>query len=113
MRSYTALLESNRSAQIRTENYAKAMVEDIKHFIHDLKVTYNELRDCTGKIPAVQLQSKIDLCAAALKLYDEKVTPLKKAMAVNKPKKAKNPRAKAAPQASAVVPAAPPQGPAS
>ena len=86
------------------------MVADIQPDVTGMKTAYNELRDSVGKIPVGQLQSKIDTCTDALKRYDSKVTPLKKAMAANKPKKAKVLKAKAAPQSAAV---AAPGGPAS
>ena len=74
------------------------MVDDIKTFIDNMKVNYNDLRDSAGKVPADEsLVEKIRACTAAMKQYDDKIIPLKRAMAQNKPKKVKVPKAKAAP----------------
>ena len=104
----TTRIPCRTTLHARTANYAKAMVADVESYIKDMKAKYNDLRDSMGKIPLVQLKFKVDECTAAVQVYDTKVTPLKKAMAANKPKKVKTPKAKAAaPQAE--VPAAPAQ----
>ena len=74
------------------------MVDDVQTFIQDMKLKYNDLRDSAGKVPAdASLVEKIQACTAALKQYEEKTIPLKRAIAQNKPKKAKGAKAKAAP----------------
>ena len=96
----TTRIPCRTTLHARTANYAKAMVADVESYIKDMKAKYNDLRDSMGKIPLVQLKFKVDECTAAVQVYDTKVTPLKKAMAANKPKKVKTPKAKAAaPQA--------------
>ena len=68
-----------------------------------MKLRYNELRECAGKLPLDEvLVNRTNACAKALKDYDAHVAPLKKAMAASKPKKTKA-KAKGAPQPPAVA----------
>ena len=86
------------------------MVDDVQCYIEGMKQRSQELRASAGKIPAEEsLVAKIHACTEALKLYDDKVAPLKRAMAQNKPKKVKGAKAKASPKAAAPEPAAAPK----
>ena len=80
------------------------MVEDAKPAIEKMKDALSELQKHVGKASDSELTVYVGACQAAFTKYDKEVVNIKRAIAMNKPKKAKAPKAGAVP-AKASAPA--------
>ena len=88
------------NSPLRTSGYATAMIDDAKPAIQKLKDSLNELQHRVGKSDEAELSTYVGTCKQAFEMYDNQVANIKRAIAMNKPKKAKAPKGAAKPKAA-------------